>query len=582
MRGSTLLIVVVAVVVGAIVLIDLGVPSTATSQHEPVSAGPSVGGAWYCAAGAVGETDDLSVITAAPEASFARPGDVEVTALHGARTRIAEYQVFPASAREAPFGEEVAGEAVGAAVRWWDRPVVGSRVWERRTSEGVSGIVSGPCASAPSPTWYVPGLSTADGGTAQLFLANAFPSDASVTITFTTPTGPEEPVRLQNVSVPANSVEVVTLNEFLPRVADLGVTVETRSGRVVVEAVQELAAAVGGVEARTLVRAAPRLAETWTIPWSLTDPTVPEEEVTAAQEETEDADEPSAIVSTSSPGNDTASWLWVSNPGEEAAAVTITLHTADGPVVPDLGDELVIEGGRLLRIDLRGALPPGLAAAGATLRSENGVPVVASTSTLYEQQSGDPGETGYTSQLGSPEPARSWVVPGEAADGRDQVLHLANPGGDDAVVDVTLWNGSVDRRPGELQDVTVPAGSLVELDVTEALAEAPASVAYVTASEGAVVVGRHSVSEDDGPDEWIAHVGVPSDLWAGGDVVPSVDHAPQLLEQLGTSQGLQPRDVNDIAPTPTPTAPAPTEPTPTTPPPTAPGPTTPAETTAGR
>lgn len=664
MRWSpSALLALVALVVGGLVVADLRSPSTATDQPTPVAAGPAVGGAWYCAAGAVGEDNELQVLTAAPPGPDA-PSDTEIRALHGTTTRVATQPVFPGSARLTALGsDEVQGDAVGAAVRWWDEPTATSRVWGIDGGEGASGIVSGPCASAPSPTWYVPGLSTAGGGTARLHLANPFATDASVSISFTTPTGPEQPILLENVSVSQSSVEVIELNEFLPRQADIGVVVESRSGRVVVEGVQQLDAAIGGVDAVALVRAAPRLAETWTIPWSLTDPSADPgefdggepDEVDEADEEEPDgvdagdepdeadtgeetaappagddtaqpaaapADEPTTqatdedtatptpgptdedlteepvdepteedppeaptddatdpapalddhVVSTESPGNGTASWIWVSNPGEEPAAVTVALHTRSGVVVPDIGDELLVEAGHILRVDLRGLLPAGEAAAGATVRSENGVPVVAGVSTLMQPEAGDPDATGYTSQLGWAAPDASWVVAGERMAGRTQVLHLTNPGAETAVVDVALWNGAALRRPSGLQGLEVGAGALVELDVTDELEGAEQSVAFITASEGSIVAGRHSVGSEVA--DWVAHTGVPASLWSGGDVVPPVDHDPRLLEGLGTSGGLQPRDPDEVGePTPIPTTPTPTDLTPTDPGPTAPGPT---------
>lgn len=542
-----LLVALVAAVVAAIVAIDLEAPSTATRRAEPMVAGPATGGVWYCAAAATGEGHETTLSAAAPTSS-SDPAEVEVATLEdGERQVIATNPVFPGSARVTSPTPEDEGGTLGAAVRWWDNPVVVSRAWDRESAESVSGTISGPCASAPSSTWYVPGISTAEGGTARLHLLNPFTVDASVTVTFTTPTSREEPILLQNVSVPAQSVEVVELNEFVPRQADLGVTVRTRSGRVVVEGVQELDAAIGGVEARALAPATPTLSETWVLPWSLGDPVAEADDTeepdgvepappAEGEEPTSEGDTP--VVSTSSPGNGTASWLWVSNPGEDDAAVTLTLHTSEGPVVPDVG-ELMVEGGRVLRIDLRGLLPPGVATAGATLRSENGVPVAASVSTLMEPEVGDPDETGYTSQRGWPRGAEQWVVPGEAPGDRQQVLHLVNAGGDDAVVDVALWNGTRLHEPSALQDVPVPAGHLVELDVTEVVAGAEQFVAYVTASEGEVVAGRHSVATEGGPDGWIAHVGVPARLWAGGETVPAVGHDPILIEQLGTAGGLQ-------------------------------------------
>ena len=454
----------------------------------------------------------------------------------------------------------------------------------------------------------MPGLSTAEGGSAQLYLANPFEADASVSITFTTPTGPVAPILLENVSVPGASVAAIELGEYIPRQADIGVTVTTRSGRVVVEGVQRLDPAIGGIDAVALVRAGPRLSTTWTIPWSLTDavdeqaepagdegvvgaPTSTDEPTTeepsdgasttddGATEETDvrspqrgrhrrapggpRAVPPSANqVRTASPGSGTASWIWISNPGVEAAAVTVTLHTATGPVVPDIGDELLVEGGQVMRVDLRGLLPAGQSAAGATVRSENSVPVVAGMGTLLAPGAADPGDTGYTAQLGWPEGDGAWVVPGETGEGRDQVLHLVNPGADDARVDVAVWDGAALRRPEDLAGVPVPAGSLVELDVTEVVVGATHMTAFVTATEGVVVAGRHSVGT--GPADWVAHAGVPARLWSGGDVVPPVDHDPSLIERLGTTGGLPAVDPDAVVPSPAPDlAPASPSPSPT-------------------
>lgn len=526
LSGPSLLL-LVAVVVGGVIAVDLMEPSAVTSQPDPVEAGPAVAGAWYCAAGAVGEDDDLVIVTAATTAAT-DPADAEITALHGDRTLVASHPVFPGSARRTALSGDLGEGLVGVAARWWERPVVASRVWRSSPPDGVAGTVSGPCASAPSPTWYVAGVSTADGGTARLYLANPFTTDASVAVSFTTPTGLQEPVRLQNVSVGARSVIELELNEFIPGEADLGIVVQARSGRVVAEAVQQLDAAIGGVNGRSLVRAAPQLAETWTIPWSLMDPvTFTDDDGAEPEPDTE-----SLIVATASPGNGTTSWLWVSNPTSDAAAVTLTLHTEVGPVVPDIGDEILIEPGRITRIDLRGLLPSGVSAAGATLRSENGVPIVASISTLLRPDVADPGLTGYISQLGWPEPDASWVIPGEAPGTRRQVIHVVNPGADTAIVDVALWNGAVLSRPAGLQGVEVGPGRLVEFLVSDLVSGATHMVAYVTSSASPVVAGRHSTGGS--PVEWIAHTGVPSSLWSGGAIVPAVDHDPYLLERLGT------------------------------------------------
>lgn len=562
--APTSLLSVIALVVAVLVVVDLGAPSSATDTPPPVSAGPAVGGAWYCAAGGVADGQELTVVTTVPPTLDA-PADTEIRVLDGQGHAPLSQAVFPGSARATQVAD-AASEAVGTTVRWWDQPTAVSRVWRRTGGEGPKGLVSGPCASAPSPTWYIPGISTAGGATARLYLANAFANDASVSISFLTPTGPVAPILLQNVSVSSSSVTVLDLTEFIPRQGDVGVAVVTRSGRVVVEAVQELDAAIGGVDALALVSAAAQLSETWTIPWSLTDPSAPGEDQsvpvddapTPAETPTEEApteaptEEPAPnqlvpggeIVETASPGNGTASWLWISNPGTQATAVTVTLHTASGPVVPDIGEELLVEPGSVLRVDLRGLLPAGASAAGATLRSENGVPFVAGAGTLLSPEAGNTDVAGYTTQLGWPSADPSWVVPGERSSGRDQVLHVVNPGAEDAVVDVAVWNGASLVRPDGLQDVTVAAGALVEMDLSDLLREAEQIVAFVEASTGSVVVGRHSVGGQVA--DWVAHSGLPSSLWSGGAVVLPVDHDPLLVENIGTSGGVPSIGADDV------------------------------------
>jgi hypothetical protein len=270
LSGSGLLL-LVAVVVGAIIAVDLMEPSAATSRPDPVEAGPAVAGAWYCAAGAVGENDDLVVVTAATTAAT-DPADAEVTALHGDRTLVASHPVFPGSARRTVLSGDLAEGPVGVAARWWERPVVASRVWRSSPPDGVAGTVSGPCAAAPSPTWYVAGVSTADGGTARLYLANPFATMRP----WRSASRPRPACRNPSAcrtcpSVPAassnwNSTSSSRVNRTWASWCRPG------PGRVVAEAVQQLDAAIGGVNGRALVRAAPQLAETWTIPWSLMDP----------------------------------------------------------------------------------------------------------------------------------------------------------------------------------------------------------------------------------------------------------------------------------------------------------------------
>lgn len=528
---------VVVVLVAAGVALDRANPSAASSRPDPVLAGAAVSGAWYCAAGDTREDAALRVIVSSPPRDDPTPADVAVSTFREGVVDPPRDETVPPG-RHRVLAVPAGLEDPGVAVRWWDAPAAVSRSAFVQPTGGPEGYLEGPCEPEPSPRWVFPGLATAGGAQARLTLANPFATDASVTVTFTTPEGPIEPKLLENVVVPKRSTRSVLLNEHAPERADLGVVVTARAGRVVAEAAQTVSAAIGGVDGVSLVRAAGAPAETWTVPWFQVG------------------------------GEDVQSWMWVTNVEDRPAALVLTLHTAAGGVVPESFDELTVDPGETVRVDLRDLLPEGVTTAGATLRSENSVPVVASVATQY--LGADPARTGLAVQLGATAPDASWVLAGGPTLGRDTRLHLVNPGAEQAVVDVALSSGGRAVSPAELQGVVVPPGALVSTDLTAHLPEeAPDHSVFVTAREGTVVAGR--VGEDrGGTRRLVAAVGVPGALWAGGRVVPPVDHAPRLGQQLDTVSGPQPEDPLevDVAPTETPTVPAtmpsvpPTTPTP--------------------
>jgi hypothetical protein len=535
--SPALALVLVVIAVSTAVGLDLADPSQATTRPEPEPAGPAVAGAWYCAAGATSDQSTVHVTAAVPPGGSA-PSEIEFgLQVGGAVTELSSERIFPSAARAIDIAP--GRDAFAISARWWDRPAVVARTWSVEGPGLPTSLVSGPCVPGPSTTWYLPGMSTAGGASARLYLANPFDTDASVAIRFTGPTGGIEPILLENVVVAAHDVTVVDLNEHIPRQADFGVVVEARSGRVVAEGAQLVSPAIGGIAGGTLVSATPRLATTWTVPWSVTDPVG--DEVPADAE--------------SGPGG-TASWVWISNPGDDAASVSLTLHGVNGPAVADIGDEIAIGPRSVVRVDLRGLLPPGESVAGATVRSENDVPVAVSVGSVL-RDGGSADRSGFTAQLGAPDADSAWVVPGEFTGGRDQVLHLVNPGAEPAVVDIALWVGASVLRPDELRDLTVGPGALVEVSLTAFLPEAADHTAFVTASQGTVVAGRRGMSRE-GPARWVVHTGVPGALWRGGDAVPVVVHDPYLVERLDTSLGLPTDQPEPVVPTEVGTEPSPT------------------------
>lgn len=497
----------VLLVIGLGYGIDRADPSQATTAVEPVSAGAAVSGAWYCAAGDTVEGgSDLKVIAAAPPREDEVAADVIIDSFRDRTTaRGSDVKVNPSSSarREIPAGLS----DVGIASRWWDSPAAVTRTVFMSTPGGPEGYIEGPCEPQPSPVWVVPGLATAGGAQAELVLANPFDSDASVAVTFTTPEGLIEPKLLENVVVPKRSVRKVVVNEHAPQRSDLGAVVRTRSGRIVTEGVQVLNAAIGGVNGRSLVKAAAEPAETWTIPWFAVD------------------------------GDEVQSWLWVTNIADRPAALTLTFHGQAGGSVADTGEDLDLAPGETRRIDLNPLVPEGVSGGGVTVRSENSVPFVASGVTEF--LGSDEARTGIAVQLGATAPADTWVLSGGATLGRDVRLHLANPGAVDAVVDVVVWSANGVVEPPALQGVRIPPGAWQSADLTAHLPEqADDHTVFVVAREGGVVASR-TAEDRVGTRRFVAALGIPSTLWSGGQLVPGVGFSPSLTQRIGTSLGPQ-------------------------------------------
>lgn len=563
---SLLLLVLVAALVGVGMGVDAALPPPSPDVGEEVAAGPATSGAWYCAAAGTGGDDVVDVVAAAPPSDASTPAELAVEVAREGETAVASRpQLVPgASASVRPAG---AAGPVALTTRWWDQPVAVTRLWEVTSGDGVSGRIVGPCERRLSERWVVPGVATAGGAQARVHLANPFDSDAAVTITLATPDGVLAPRLLENVVVPKRSSRVVDLNEHAPERADLGVVVQTRSGRVVAEAVQSFNAAIGGVEGLSLVRALPELAETWTIPWF--------------------AD-----------GGDAASWLWLTNPDtDRAAAVELTVHTADGGGVPEGLEEITLDPGTVQRIDLRGLLPDGVTSGALTIRSDNGIPIAAA---VGSQRGGEtappdtpddgtddgapddgtddqaPDEDGGASDQeepaateptpeersgiavlsGAAEAGTSWVLTGGPTAGRTVTIQVVNVSAEEAVVDLTLWAGSGLVRPDALQGVTIAPGAVRSLDVSADLAEAPDHTVFVRARQGRVVVGRVGTSAE-GRLGLTAHTGLMMDVYDAGRLRVPVDFAPGMSQRIGTRLD-HAADVgeDDEPTTPTPTAPA--------------------------
>lgn len=509
----------VAAVIGLGFLLDGISAPPEPVETAPVTAPPATAGAAFCGVGQPGDDGAFEVVAAAPPADGSRPSQVAVNSFRdGTLESLREGPVFPSSSATVPV---VTGpEGTGIVTRWRGAPSATTRIWRPQEATTPPTVVAGPCPTSTSPRWVVPGLATAGGATADLVIANPFGSDAAVSVAFTTPNGLREPRLLANIAVSGRSVKTISVNEHAPAEPDLGAIVTVRSGRAIVEGIQRLDAAIGGVNAASLATAAPTAATTWTVPWFEVD------------------------------GDTSESWLWVTNPDDVSASLTLTLHTDTGGTVPEGLVELDVGPGQVRRVDLRDLVPATQAA--VTVRSDNGVPVVVSGVT--RMQLGSPERSGMAVQLAQPETASTWVLTMPLGADRASVVHLANPAGEDAVVSISLWGGAGVIRPPELARITIPPGGVTARTLTEHLPQTEGTAtAFVEAETGAVVAGVESmVDPADGEDgegeagspgsalELVAYPGVPSTLWAGGGSVPPVSYGASLAETLGTELGVLP------------------------------------------
>lgn len=453
-RAALLVVVLVAgAALGADRLVD-----PPPEPEPPVAAeGQARTGSRVCVVGGRGGGAEVSVHLARPGTEDDPPArlDLEVVRDGGLRA-LPVPELLPGSV--VPIGIDGAG-ALPTRVRWRDAPVAVERSWSTG-GRLPAGLVAGPCADIATERAVIPGLTTLGGAEARIRLANPFPGDASVRIGFLGPDGPEDPLVLENVSVPAFGTREVVVNEHLPERADLAAIVDVRAGRVAVEGVQAHRAAIGGIDAVSLLAASTSPSEQWTLPWIGNAP-------------------------------DDRSWLWIANLGSRDALVELTLATGDGGLVPDGLGELTVEAGRHLRVDLRGAIPADRDRVSLVVRSE-GAPVHVSAG--VERRAEHPADTAMAVQLASPAPDARWVVTGGPTADRDERLRLVNPGSEPAVVDIAVFAAGRLRTPADLAGLVVGPGAAAEVRLGDVLddgfGEVEAWVAFVTASEGELVVGR--------------------------------------------------------------------------------------------
>ncbi|MFN0027862.1 MAG: DUF5719 family protein [Acidimicrobiales bacterium] len=129
---------------------------------------------------------------------------------------------------------------------------------------GVGGWDSDRCSSQASDQWFFPwGRTTPqEASSLRLALFNPFAAEAVLDITFDTEDGYREPEILQGFLVPPRRLVMVDLTELVPVRQRISTQVKSRSGRLVVDAIQTLTG-IDGTVTVDVTPGAPAPATSW-------------------------------------------------------------------------------------------------------------------------------------------------------------------------------------------------------------------------------------------------------------------------------------------------------------------------------
>jgi hypothetical protein len=303
------------------------------------------------------------------------------------------------------------------------------------------GLSMAACAPPGTDHWF-PGVDIRESAQSEIVVANLDGTEAAVDLTVYGAEGRVAAPR--GLTVSGNAVQTISLGTLARSSGPVTVEVSSSDGRV-----------AAFVRQRT---------------WSGNDPLGADWLAEAAAPATD-------LVLAGVPSGSGQRTLVVGNPGERTATVTLGSLTTSGPGGIVGADQIEIPPQATRTVDLE----EGLEGQAAALRLTSSQPVTAAVwlDTGDSDARHDPAYTVATEPL----PADSlWPV----ALGKDAstLLRLANPGETEAIATVTAGAGS---SAGEPTDVTVPAGSIVEVPLDRSAANLVRVQTDADALRGALV-----------------------------------------------------------------------------------------------
>jgi hypothetical protein len=402
---------------------------------------------------------------------------------------------------ELRLGDLVAAPLVAALVE-----ATGGAVAVEHRVTGPHGVDVGPCTSATAPVWHLASGATTRDAREVVVLFNPFPTDAIVDISFDTDAGSREPVRFQGFPVAAGTVVGVDIGDDVAREPQVSATLRTRTGRVVVERLQEFDGSLGP-EGLAVALGVPEASTTW-----------------AFADGAVDEGRTERIV--------------VYNPSDERAQVEVrVLPTTDEPAPAPQPFRLSIRAGTFTVVDYgtdeRVAAGVGHA---TVVRSTNGVPVVAERAMTQAGERDDQAD-GAVDGEGDDEAEAE----GEGGTGGDIAV---GPG---AVVAATRWAfpSSVHGQEAGVRFVVFNPDPERSVPVT-LLAVTSGRETPVEGARDAVVApgGRLELSDDAAGRAWVVEAGAPvvvervlvrdgGVLLATGVGIPSLDGSVSLSRLAG-------------------------------------------------